>query len=122
MAMSATDAFLLRTMIASGDGAQPLAGACSVTNEAMRCDGTPDRTSCATLERPLQNYTGCNARETRRRDLVQAVDPETEGSAGDAEDRQPRKLREFVHRGLPESGETVERQATHERPREMLSK
>jgi hypothetical protein len=54
----------------------------------------------------------------RRRDLVEAVDPETEGSAGDAEDRQPRKLREFVHRGLPESGETVERQATHVKARE----
>jgi hypothetical protein len=36
MAMSATDAFLLRTMIASGDGVQPLAGACS--ERTKRCD------------------------------------------------------------------------------------
>jgi hypothetical protein len=56
MAMSATDAFLLRTMIASGDGVQPPVGACSGTKQTMRRDGTPDWTGCATLERPLQNY------------------------------------------------------------------
>ena len=65
------------------------------------------------MERPLQT-----AREPRGRDLVEAVDPDTEGSPRHAEDCQPRKLREFVHRGLPESGETVERQATHVKARE----
>ena len=96
-------------------GVQPAAGACSGTNQAMRRHGTPDPTGV-----PLWNghYRDAALVKTRRRDLVQAVDPETEGSAGNAEDRQPRKLRQFVHRGLPESGETGARQATHVKARE----
>lgn len=47
------------------------------------------------------------------RDLVQSVDPATEGSPCDAEDHQPCKLREFVRYRVAERGETMERDVIH---------
>jgi hypothetical protein len=46
-------------------------------------------------------------------DLVQSVDPATEGSFCNAEDHQPCKLRALVRDGVAERGETMERDATH---------